>query len=571
VHSRSARRLAAAAAMAVAGIAAATVPAGASVSRSVSDTTSAAAVAASKAAPSSPAVVKSQPTFRTSGWKPACVKQIKAHAACLVLVDQGVAEPLTRGTSPTVNPSGYGPADLASAYNLPVTGSARTVAIVDAYDNPNAESDLAAYRAQYGLPACTTANGCFRKVNQTGTTSYPSTDPSGGWEVEESLDIDMVSAVCPKCHIDLVEANSSALIDLGTAVDEAVTLGARYVSNSYGASDFNGENGYDTYYNHPGVAVTASAGDSGYGVNYPAASPDVVAVGGTTLTHTGTGARGWSETVWGSSSGAEGTGSGCSAYDGKPSWQTDTGCGDRTVGDVSAVADPNTGLAVYDTYPNGYGIDGWGVVGGTSASSPIIASVYALAGTPATGSYPARYLYQQHGAAEINDVTVGADGSCSRAYLCTAATGYDGPTGWGTPEGVAAFQAPGSVPTGPVTSGIAGKCLDDYHSGAGNFNVIDIYSCNGTGAQIWSVEANTIRNTANGRCMDVYHSGTANGSTVDLYQCNGTGAQVWTASSGELVNPESGKCLTGPASGVNGTQLVLEPCTGTAAQKWALP
>jgi hypothetical protein len=560
LHSRFARWLAVAAAMTVAGLAAPAVPAGAAVSPTDSAT------------PSLGTVVKTQPKVIVSGWKPACAKQFKARAACLALVDQGVVEPFAHGTSPTVDPSGYGPADLASAYDLPGTGSGQTVAIVDAYDNPNAAADLATYRAQYGLPPCTTANGCFRKVSQAGTTSYPPVDSSGGWEVEESLDIDTVSAVCPRCHIDLVEANSSSLSDLGTAVDEAVALGAKYVSNSYGVGDFSGENGYDAYYNHPGVAVTASAGDGDYGVSYPAASPDVVAVGGTRLTRTGSGTRGWSETVWGSSSGGAGTGSGCSAYERKPSWQTETGCSHRTVADVSAVADPRTGLAMYDTYPSEYGIDGWGVVGGTSAASSIIASVYALAGAPSAGTYPAAYLYRQHGAAEINDVTSGADGSCSSAYLCTAETGYDGPTGWGTPAGVAAFRAPASVPTGPVTSGITGKCLDDYHSGAGDFNVIDIYACNGTGAQIWGVEADaTIRNLANGKCLDVYHGGTASGSLVDLFQCNGTDAQVWSASAGELVNPASGECLTGSASGANGTQLSLEPCTGSAAQKWARP
>jgi Ricin-type beta-trefoil lectin domain len=560
LHSRFARWLAVAAAMTVAGLAAPAVPAGAALSPTDSVT------------PSIGTVVKTQPKFIVSGWKPACDKQLEARAACLVLVDQGVVEPFTHGTSPTVNPSGYGRADLVSAYNLPATGSGQTVAIVDAYDNPNAAANLATYRAQYGLPSCTSTDGCFLKVSQTGTTRYPPVDSSGGWEVEESLDVDMVSAVCPRCHIDLVEANSDSLNDLGTAVDEAVALGAKYVSNSYGVGEFSGENGYDTYYNHPGVAVTAAAGDSGYGVSYPAASPDVVAVGGTSLTYTGSGARGWSETGWGSPSGGAGTGSGCSAYESKPSWQTDKGCSHRTVADVSAVADPGSGLAMYDTYPSTYGIDGWGVVGGTSAASPIIASVYALAGTPAPGSYPAAYLYQQHGSAAINDVTSGANGPCSPAYLCTTETGYDGPTGWGTPEGVAAFRAPTTVPTGPVTSGITGKCLDDYHSGAGNYNVIDIWACNGTGAQIWGVEADaTIRNPANGKCLDVYHGGTASGSLVDLFRCNGTSAQVWSAAAGELVNPVSGKCLTGPASGANGTQLRLEPCTGSAAQKWARP
>ena len=186
------------------------------------------------------------------------------------------------------------------------------------------------------------------------------------------------------------------------------------------------------FYNHPGVAVTASAGDSGFGVAYPAASPDVVAVGGTSLT-TATNSRGWTESVWGSSAGGEGTGSGCSADSAKPSWQKDTGCARRTDNDVSADADPNTGVAVYDTFSEG----GWLEVGGTSASSPMIASVFALAGTPAAGTNPASYLYAH--TANLFDVTSGADGSCSPAYLCTGQAGYDGPTGLGTPNGTAAF------------------------------------------------------------------------------------------------------------------------------------
>jgi len=181
------------------------------------------------------------------------------------------------------------------------------------------------------------------------------------------------------------------------------------------------------------VAVTASAGDSGYGVSYPAASPDVTSVGGTSLS-TASNSRGWTETVWGSSSGGEGTGSGCSADSSKPSWQTDTGCSKRTDNDVAAVADPNTGLAVYDTYSQG----GWLEVGGTSASSPIIASVFALAGTPAAGTYPSSYIYKH--TSNLFDVTSGADGSCSPAYLCTGEVGYDGPTGWGTPDGTTAFS-----------------------------------------------------------------------------------------------------------------------------------
>ncbi len=327
------------------------------------------------------------------------------------------------------SPSGYNPADLQSAYKLPssTAGSGQTVAIVDAYDDPNAESDLGVYRSQFGLPPCTTANGCFKKVDQNGGTNYPRAN--GGWAQEISLDLDMVSAVCPNCHIILVEARTNSLTNLGTAVNEAAKLGANAISNSYGGGEFSSETSYDTsYYQHPGIVVTASAGDSGYGVEYPAASQYVTAVGGTTLTKASN-TRGWSETVW------SGTGSGCSAYEPKPSWQTDTGCSHRTVGDVAADADPNTGVSVYDSYKY-QGLSGWLVFGGTSVASPIIASVYALAGNSSSvtyGSYPYSHT------SSLFDVTSGSNGSCGGSYLCTGEVGYDGPTGNGTPDGTGGF------------------------------------------------------------------------------------------------------------------------------------
>jgi subtilase family serine protease len=226
------------------------------------------------------------------------------------------------------------------------------------------------------------------------------------------------------------------MANLGTAVNRAVTLGAKYVSNSYGGSESSSDTSYDSsYFNHAGVAITVSAGDSGYGAEYPAASKYVTSVGGTALAKATSTTRGWSETVWKTSS-TEGTGSGCSAYDAKPTWQTDTGCTKRTISDVSAVADPATGVSVYDSY----GITaGWYTFGGTSASSPIIAGVYALAGTPSTSSYPASFPYAKAGTSALNDVTSGNNGTCSTTYLCTAQSGYDGPTGLGTPEGVSAF------------------------------------------------------------------------------------------------------------------------------------
>jgi subtilase family serine protease len=324
-------------------------------------------------------------------------------------------------------PAGYNPADLQSAYSLPSTtaGARQTVAVVDAYDDPSAESDLAVYRSQFGLAACTTANGCFRKVNQSGGTKPP--HANGGWAQEISLDLDMVSAICPNCHILLVEASSNSLTNLGTAVNEAAALGANEISTSYGGSESSRDTSYDaTYFNHPGVAITASSGDAGYGAQYPAASQYVTAVGGTSLVRASN-TRGWSETAW------SGAGSGCSAFDPKPSWQTDSGCSHRTVADVSAVADPNTGVSVYDTYST----SGWLVFGGTSVASPIIASVYALAGNTATVTYPTVTPYSN--ASSLNDITSGSNGTCGTSYLCNAGSGYDGPTGLGTPNGVGAF------------------------------------------------------------------------------------------------------------------------------------
>jgi len=326
----------------------------------------------------------------------------------------------------TTAPSGYVPADLLSAYNLSSAGGAgQTIAIVDAFDDPRAESDLAVYRSQFGLPSCTTANGCFRKVDQTGGTRYPRGNT--GWGEEISLDLDMASAICPNCKILLVEASSNSFANLAAAVDQAATLGANVISNSYGGGEYSGEVIDQEHFNHLGVAITVSSGDNGYGVEFPAASQYVTAVGGTTLRQDAS-TRGWSETVW------SGAGSGCSAYITKPSWQTDAGCSRRTVADVSAVADPNTGVAVYDTYLHPGG--GWLVFGGTSVAAPIIGGVYALAGNAGSITYGS-FSYSH--TTLLFDVVSGSNGSCGGSYLCTAVSGFDGPTGNGTPNGTGAF------------------------------------------------------------------------------------------------------------------------------------
>ncbi len=328
---------------------------------------------------------------------------------------------------------GYRPADLQKIYGIPAAAGAPTVAVVAAYDNPNIESDLAAYRSQFGLPACTTANGCFKKVNQTGGTAYPAAD--AGWAQEIALDLDMVSATCPNCKILLVEANSNGFNDLLTAIDYA-TANAKYVSNSWGTDEFSGAQNYESRLNKPGTVITFSTGDNGYGVSYPASSQYVVAVGGTSLKLDSAGNR-TSETAW------SGAGSGCSAYIAKPTWQTDSGCAKRAVADVSAVADPNTGVAVYTSYGSTGG--NWWVFGGTSASAPIIAGVYAAAGAPAANTRPASYPYANK--AGLTDITSGNNGTCSVSYLCNAVAGFDGPTGLGVPKSAASFMAPAAATT----------------------------------------------------------------------------------------------------------------------------
>jgi hypothetical protein len=381
-----------------------------------------------------------------------------------------------QGVLPNAVPSGFGPSDLRSAYALTASGSStQTVAIVDAQDDPNAESDLATYRSQYGLPACTTANGCFRKVNENGAAS-PLPTPDTGWAGEISLDVDMVSAICPNCHILLVEANQPSIEDLGTAVNTAVAMGAKYVSNSYGGSEDGNENSYDTsYYFHPGVAITASTGDSDYdGGSYPATGKGITAVGGTRLVRNST-ARGWGETVWNTASYTEGAGSGCSISVAKPAFQSavTTGCAKRAEGDVSAVADPATGVAVYQTY----GGSGWAVYGGTSASAPIIAGVYALAGTPGASDVPNAYPYAHTG--NLNDVISGKNGTCG-APMCTAGTGWDGPTGLGTPNGTAAFTPGGGG--GGVTVGNPGNKTGTVGTAIASFTL----SASPAGSYTWS-------------------------------------------------------------------------------------
>jgi hypothetical protein len=324
-------------------------------------------------------------------------------------------------------PHGLTAADLRSAYGIGGTGSAgRTVAVVDAMDDPNAEADLAVYRAAMGLAPCTTANGCFRKVDAHGGTGYPA--PDAGWSKETALDLDMVSAACSDCRILLVEAATQDIPVLGAAVNYAASVpGVVAISNSWGVAEQAQQTTWDAYFNHPGIAVTAASGDSGFGTVFPSVSPFVIAVGGTTLTRD-TSPRGWAESAW------SGGGSGCSAYEPKPAWQPATGCSRRSTADVSVVADPSTGVAVYDSYQAA----GWLQAGGTSAGAPFVAALYALAGNPSAQAAPGAWLYGHAGA--LHDVVSGSNGLlCFGNPMCSARPGYDGPSGLGTPSGLAAL------------------------------------------------------------------------------------------------------------------------------------
>lgn len=333
-------------------------------------------------------------------------------AHCLAEQNTGIL-PLSNSSASPLQIPGWQPADLAAAYRLPTAaGGGQTVAIVDAYDDPFAESDLAIYRSTFGLPPCTSVTGCFRKVGQQGQTGvYPASNFA--WATEISLDLDMVSAACPQCRILLVEANSASLDDLGAAVDEAVALGANVVSNSYDAPEYPGETGEDVHYDHPGVPIVASSGDEGVPA-YPAVSKYVTSVGGTTLSNAG---GSWSQTAWSYD------GHGCSAYESRPKWQPPTdGCPNaRSAVDVAAVADPQTGVAVYDDFVQSGQAGGWIVVGGTSVAAPLVAAAYALA---ANGAHIANASYAYAHSAAFTDV---------------APAGFDAVTGLGAPLGVGGF------------------------------------------------------------------------------------------------------------------------------------
>ncbi|SDI97446.1 hypothetical protein SAMN05444157_1080 [Frankineae bacterium MT45] len=446
--------------------------------------------------------------------KDSCATAAAGYAKCfskIVTPAQGTATPAI--------PLGWGPADLASAYRLATAnGKGLTVAIVDAYSHPTIAANLNTYRAAYGLPACTVSSGCFKILNQSGATS-PLPAANVGWATEIALDVDMVSAVCPLCNIVLVEANSNSTANLAAAANMAAGLpGVVAVSNSYGAAQSSGETAYNSYYTHPGIVTTASTGDHGYGVSYPSAAPSVVAVGGTRLVQDSS-TRGWSETAW------SGAGSGCSLYEAKPAWQTDSGCSKRTVADVSAVADPATPVAMYSNY----GHSGWITSGGTSVSAPIIAAVAAEANADFRTAKGAQGFYRMQNGYGINDVLSGSNGSCGGSYLCTAGYGYDGPTGVGTPY-TAPRDSYGYVwADQPSTASYTPSTTYSYNSYGGANSIVR----NGVGSYTVTfgrlASGGTVDVTAystNARCKvgNWYHSG--GNEVVNVYCFSNAGVAV---------------------------------------------
>jgi PKD repeat protein len=362
-----------------------------------------------------------------------CPPPTKRRASCLAAVvptegGEPVAGPAAEGTGML---GGLSPADLRSAYGISGGGgTGQTIAITIAFDNPNAEQDLAVYRSAYGLAPCTSADGCFRKVNQRGEPgSYPV--PNEEWALETSLDLDMASAICPGCRLLLVEADSNEAGDMAAAVETAAAMGATVISNSWAGEEFAGQSEANEAFRHPGVPTLFASGDWGYGVYYPSSSPDVIAVGGTSLEQAAN-SRGWTEKAW------SGAGSGCSRFEAKPAWQHDGGCARRTVADISAVSDTDTPVSAYDSFGKG----GWVLLGGTSVATPIIAGVEALSSPEARAGGP-EAIARVGEAGLLNDVTEGENGICAgygqtgldAAYLCQSDDGYDGPTGWGTPRG----------------------------------------------------------------------------------------------------------------------------------------
>ncbi len=406
-----------------------------------------AAVVAALLAPSTAAPTAASAALASGSTQPlaSCAQPAVNHVSCLNRFRSGAAArvagvprsaALAEGhvhpaaDAVALPTAGYGPPDIADIYGLDTSGGAgSTVAVVAAFDNPNVEADLATFRAAWGLPACTSDDGCFRKVSQRGDDVLPEAQPS--WGVEIDIDVQAVSSSCPRCRVLLVEADSSAIEDIDAAENQAVALGARIVSNSFGGYRFDSiPYAHLRAFSHWGVATVAASGDGGYSTaEFPASWYQVIAVGGTSVTRTDSG---WAQQAW------RGSGSGCSTWVLKPFWQTDPGCSHRSVVDLAALADPDRGLAIWDSYGmEGFGLaPGWLVVGGTSLATPLVAGMIGLAGHPWRLSTPG-YLYGHR--SSLIDIVGGSTGTCDPAYLCNGVVGYDGPTGLGTPYGLGAL------------------------------------------------------------------------------------------------------------------------------------
>jgi MYXO-CTERM domain-containing protein len=358
--------------------------------------------------------------------------------------------------APLAAPPGLGPAQIQSAYQIdPTKARPATVAIVDAFGYADLESDLATYRAQFGLPPCTRANGCLTILNQNGQTAPlpPESPPDNDWSEETALDVDAISAACPTCKIIVVQADDPSM-NMYTAQDAAAAARPTVISDSWGTPTPVGADPspLEPFFDHPGIAQFVSSGDSGYdeggqGPTYPSTSAHTISVGGTKLVQAGN-ARGWSETAW-----TRG-GSSCAYTIARPAYQTASPCTFRAASDIAAIGDPATGLAVYNTRAGG-----WVVVGGTSAASPLVAALFASIGR---GDITVAELAQKTSA--LFDVTSGSNGPCGN-ILCNATTGWDGPTGFGTPS---AALLSGTTPPGPgpgaldvqITSPVDGASVD---------------------------------------------------------------------------------------------------------------
>lgn len=362
-----------------------------------------------------PSTPPTQPSkAKTVGPRSACVHPASAGRRECDAILQSAAPRVIRGDSCNRTVP-YCASDLQSAYGLTQaarnSGKGSIVGIVDAYGYPGAASDLAVYRRTMGLPSC--GAGCLKIVNQNGRASQlpkPNADPRDDWRLEQALDLDMVSAICPNCRIVLVQANSNKNADLAAALNAAAALGASAIGNSYSGRE---ENARDTAYQHAGRAITASAGDGGPAPRGPCSYAAVVCVGGTSLVATSSG-RGWTERGW------RDAGSGCSAYVAKPAWQHVKACKMRSEVDVAAVADPATGVAVYESAAGG-----WQQMGGTSVGTAIVAALFAVG--PTGGRVNAPQWIWRHGS------------SGAYHYAGRGSSGYDAPTGWGTPNGIGGF------------------------------------------------------------------------------------------------------------------------------------